>query len=248
MNILIVGYGIVGKNIKKVFPIADIYDPNIKKYSELQNVVYDIAIVCVPTPKLDTGACDISIVESVIAKHNPKVFHIRSTIPPGTTKMLQEKYKKLCVFSPEYYGNTIHANVLEHNFLTLGCVNNKSINAKLIVEAYKEVFPADFEFVFGDSDSAEFAKYMENCTLAAIVSIMNEYHNIANKYGIDSNVTRELFLKDKRFTRYHTYVYDKNPGWKSICFDKDIPAMICFAKQLGVDVPILEAIMKYKRE
>ncbi|MGE5822379.1 MAG: hypothetical protein ACM31M_07340 [Nitrososphaerota archaeon] len=244
-RILIIGYGVVGTNIHKVFPTADIYDPDKGHY--VLNSDYDIAIVCVPTPSLPDGNCDISIVESVIRLHNPKVFHIRSTIPPGTTKMLQEKYNKKCVFSPEYYGGTIHANVLHHNFLTLGCVNGKHSDGVLIANAYKAVFPADFEYVFTDSTSAEVAKYMENCGLAMMVSFVNEFAKICKNTNVEIDEVRELWLKDKRFSRYHTLFYPDHPGWKSICFDKDIPAMIEYAKSIGVNTPMLNAIMQYKR-
>ncbi|MDD5589514.1 MAG: hypothetical protein PHP92_05640 [Candidatus Nanoarchaeia archaeon] len=247
MEILIVGFGVVGKNIAKIFPSADIFDPYINGCMELKKKDYDIAIICVPTPKNEDGSCNFSIVESVIEKHNPKVFHIRSTIPPGTTKMLQEKYSKKCVFSPEYYGGTIHANVLHHNFLTLGCVDGRHGDGVLIANAYKKVFPADFEYVFTDSTSAEVAKYMENCGLAMIVSFVNEFAAICEKTGVEIDEVRELWLKDRRFSRYHTLFYPDQPGWKSICFDKDIPAMIHYAKEKGLQVPILESIMKYQR-
>jgi nucleotide sugar dehydrogenase len=66
----------------------------------------DIIFVCVPTPTdLDNGGeCDISIVEEVVERiADGKTIVIKSTIPPGTTALFQEKYpKKYFLFCPEF--------------------------------------------------------------------------------------------------------------------------------------------------
>jgi len=46
------------------------------------------------------------------------VIVIKSTVPVGTTEKLRNKYNKHLVFSPEYYGTTIHAPK-SPNFLIL---------------------------------------------------------------------------------------------------------------------------------
>ena len=96
MNILILGYGHVGKAVKASFPNAKIYDPYLKlgNQDDLKNV--DVAFICVPTPSLADGDCDTSIVESVIKDINAKLIIIRSTVKIGTTKKLIDKYHKEC--------------------------------------------------------------------------------------------------------------------------------------------------------
>lgn len=242
MNILIIGNGIVGKNMKKVFPKAVISDPpaGIEKPSD--NIHFDIAFVCVPTPKKEDGACDISIVESVIKEYNPRVFCIRSTITPGTTKMLQKKYNKPCVFSPEYYGSTIHANDPKYNFITLGGDDQYT---QIVADAFAQVNPGNFIINQITAIDAEIAKYMENCFLAIKVSFCNEFKNICDMAGANYHTVRSAFLMDPRVNPSHTFVYPESPGWNSHCLNKDIPALIAYAKSMNVETPIMESSLHY---
>ena len=63
-DILIVGYGNIGKRIHKELEGAgriDIYDinPHINSTRNLK-IEYDVAFVCVPTEMLPDGSCNIS--------------------------------------------------------------------------------------------------------------------------------------------------------------------------------------------
>jgi UDPglucose 6-dehydrogenase len=245
MNILIIGYGVVGKNMFKEFPESDICDP-FQGHCAIPDKQYDIAFICVPTPKSQSGACDYSIVEQVIKEtKNIDVFCIRSTIPPGTTQILKDKYKARLVFSPEYYGETIHNLTVNFNFITLG---GDKVDCHIVANAFIKKHSAEFKTHYTDSLTAELAKYMENCYLGLIVSFCNEISNICQAVGADYNEVREAFLLDPRAPKSHTFVYDNAKGWKSICLDKDIPGLIAFAEEKGITTNILKAIMSYRRE
>jgi len=184
MNIQIIGYGIVGQNIFKIFKDAWVTDPNL-------NIVYikgkpkiDVAFVCVQTPKKGDGSCDISIVRQAIQENEAEVFCIKSTIPPGTTESLRKETGKNIVFSPEYYGETIHANNVDYNFVIVG--GNKELTKK-VVEAYKLELHSNVRFYQTDSKTAELCKYMENSFLATKVTFCNEFYRIANQIGVDYN-------------------------------------------------------------
>jgi len=62
----------------------------------------DAIVVCVPTPQSPDGACDTSIVESVVAWLETPLIILRSTVSVGTTRRLSTKYRKNIVFQPEY--------------------------------------------------------------------------------------------------------------------------------------------------
>ena len=62
------------------------------------------AIICVPTPGLEDGSCDISAVRDVIRNNYHEYYLIKSTIPPGTCDALWKETDKLVCFSPEYIG------------------------------------------------------------------------------------------------------------------------------------------------
>jgi len=243
-KILIIGYGIVGQNIHKIFTDADIYDPD-KCEGVLKNITYDFAFICVPTPKKENGECDYSIVEEVIKKHKVKIFIIKSTIPPGTTELLGSKFLKKCVFSPEYYGETVHANDNNYEFVILG--GNK-INTRKVAELYKNYYTGRLKIFQTDTKTAELCKYMENAFLATKVIFCNEFYRIAERYGIDYNELRELWLADPRINRSHSFVYEKHPYYESKCLDKDLPAILEASKQKNYEPKLLKYVIEINKK
>ena len=231
MEILICGYGNVGKHLYEEFKELkpDIYDPAYPEYSFCPTTgKYDIAFVCVPTEMRQDGACDTSIVEEVISYLQADVIVIRSTVPVGRTKLFAEKYGKNIVFSPEYYGTTIHSPN-ECDFLVLG---GERASCDLVADLYHKVKPADFTIRFTDARTAELAKYMENCFLALKVTFCAEFFRFAENRGISYNELREIFVMDKRMGASHTYIDPNKPYYDSHCLNKDIPA---FTAQCGTN-------------
>jgi len=114
-NVGIIGQGFVGNALKNAFsPHYKVYtyDKMRADLSTHKNV-YDLSraceliFVCVPTPMKKDGSCDVSIVKEVVQQAcstgRRNVIAIKSTIPPNTTKALQD----LCqdsqiVFNPEF--------------------------------------------------------------------------------------------------------------------------------------------------
>ncbi len=246
MKILIIGYGVVGKNMNQVFPNADISDPEYPTISiDPDNVKeYNVAFVCVPTDSNEDGNADTKIVKHVIADFagKVKVFCIRSTIPPGTTEEMQRMFDlPNIVFSPEYFGATIHANDPDYEFIILG--GHKPYTS-IVADAYIEVTHPNFKIIQTDSRSAELCKYMENSWLAMKVVFCNEFYRIAEKNKVDYNQLRELFLMDPRVDRSHTYVYKDKPYFDSHCLNKDIPAIIADSESKGYKPDLLKQVLK----
>ena len=122
---LIVGYGITGNNLEK--EIKDL-EPDIadKKFSGhfivKAYINYDLIFICVDTPYVSSdNPCDLTAIHEVIKEYSKYlkpngIFVIKSTVLPGTTVELSAKYDYKFVFSPEYYGGTIHCNNYDYDF------------------------------------------------------------------------------------------------------------------------------------
>lgn len=250
MKTLIIGSGVVGSNIAKELVAAKIYpaihDPAKAVFADKTDW-FEYAFVCVPTDCLSDGTADTSIVRAVIAewKESVDTFIIKSTVPPGTTADIVRSEHVRAVFSPEYYGGTQHANT-PHPFVIIGTDN--AYAGQLVAELYKEMLTGYARIMKTDSKTAELVKYAENTWLAMQVTFFNQFARIAGRLGIDIDVFREALLLDERIARSHSFTYREHPYYDSHCLNKDLPALLAFCNDQGMDAAFVERIIQTNTE
>ena len=223
MNVLIVGYGVVGHNLEKEIEKLnpEVYD-KYKKVDTRTKDKYDIAFICVDTPISEEYLCDTTEVKNAIEENAADVYVIKSTILPHSTEKLVEETGKKIIFSPEYYGASQHCNNYEFGFTILG--GEKSVCQK-VIQILQTVYDGRHTFRIVDSTTAELAKYMENGWLATKVSFCSQFYQIAKKHNISYEELRELFVLDPRVNPSHTFIYEEHPYWSSHCLNKDVVAI-----------------------
>ena len=260
-NIGICGQGFVGgavrEGLKKFFSIStyDKFKKTCSTVSSLEELskISDIIFVCLPTPMNSDGSCHIDIVESVLTDFNYistlgnnycKLFIIKSTVPPGTTKMWNEKLSNIdIVFNPEFL---TEANSVEdyknQNRIILGGENKITGKVKPI---FSKAFPK-VHLIKTDSTYAEMVKYVTNCFLSTKVSFANEMYQICEGLEIDYDKVIEYSKHDERLGYSHWAVPgpDGDFGFGGHCFPKDLNSLIFKAKELGVEPIVLEATKK----
>ena len=239
---------------------------NVTDTSSVDEVVWhsDIIFVCVPTPMRQDGSCDSRILESALdnaynslkkqtpdPKHSDflnrqkqkKTFVIKSTIPPGTTELLSEKYPRinLC-FSPEFL---TEANSFE-DFKNQTRIIVGGSGAKTVKAMFRKPFP-NIPIVVTRSETAEMVKYFTNCFLAAKVTFANQMFQICNDSNIDYDKVCEYALYDERIGKSHLAVPgpDGDLGFGGHCFPKDLAAMIAFGSINDGDTSFLRAVQDY---
>lgn len=245
-DIAIIGYGVVGRGMDRVFPGARIVDPFVvadnppfpERYDQPGQRAYRVAFVCVPTPMLEDGSCDTTIVEQAIHENNAEVFVIKSTVPPGTTRRIIDGGFH-AVMSPEFYGTTPSSKDVDQHFVILG---GNPGDVSVAAEVYKAVKPGTFRVLKTDPTTAELVKYAENSWIATKVVFFNDFYRICGHFGVDNDEFRELLLHDRRISPFHTWVFPDKPYAKSHCITKDVSAIIAACCAAGYDAPFLSAM------
>lgn len=239
-NILIVGYGNVGRNLKREWSALniDVFDKYKPEENTKRDIQYDIAVICVDTPYVSSeNVCETKEVENAIRDNAADIYIIKSTVLPGTTDRLCKETGKRILFSPEYYGTTHFTNNYTFDFTILG--GDKEA-AKTVAQELQTVYDGRHKFFFPDAKTAELCKYMENAFLATKVSFCQEFFEIAEKIGVNYEELRELFVADPRVDNSQTYVFRDHPYWKSHCYDKDVPAIA-----ETYDAKLLKAVIEF---
>ncbi|MGH8278152.1 MAG: UDP-glucose dehydrogenase family protein [Gammaproteobacteria bacterium] len=86
---------------------------------------------------------------------------------------------------------------------------------------------------------AEFTKYAANSMLAARISMMNEFANIAEHLGVDIEQVRKGIGSDKRIG--YPFLYP-GAGYGGSCFPKDVSALARAATKSGCQPVLLQAV------
>ena len=254
MNIGIVGLGYVGTAVETVFKEyykVITYDINKKCSAESLDALIeqtDIIFLCLPTPMNSNGSCNISIIENVLSELNnsdnikDKIIAIKSTISPGTTIDLQNKYINLnLVFNPEFLTEKNYINDFRNqNRIIIG---GKKKNMVIIEKIYKNIFK-NIPIILTDSTTAEMIKYLTNTFLATKVSFANEMKVICDKLEINYNQVVKYSLFDQRLGSSHWNVpgHDGKLGFGGSCLPKDLNSMIFVANNLGLDLNLLKSV------
>ena len=254
MKIGIIGQGYVGSAVKILFQkYYDVltYDINpdlstCKTINELVNQS-NIIFVCVPTPMNIDGSSNLSIVNDVIDKIatsnyiDNQIIIIKSTVSPGTTEILNDKYKKInIVFNPEFL---TEANFIEdfknQNRIILGGPRDATT---ILKQFYITIFPKT-PIIKTGSTYAEMVKYLANTFLATKVSFANEMKILCDKLNIDYDKVIEYAIYDKRLGSSHWSVPgpDGKPGFGGSCFPKDINALLHKASELDIDLKTIKS-------
>lgn len=260
-NIGIIGKGFVGTAVAAGFSPHTGYDAKVRIYDvdpaksthSLHETVNEseVIFVSVPTPASKDGAIDLSIIHAVlkdissVIERDDNVILIRSTIVPGTSLKLQKLYPNLnIVFNPEFLTErSAHFDFINQARVILGGDSNQT---EKVAKLYKHRFGAYLPVIQTTYETAELIKYMNNLFFATKVSFLNEMLLVAEKVDADWETAVEGFILDGRIGHSHVKVpgHDGKRGFGGSCFPKDIQAMINFAKDLDIDMNVLEGVWK----
>ena len=262
----IVGKGFVGSAVQFGFSPSVGVDAEVKVYDKdpnksthtLQEVVLgsDIIFLSVPTPSNKDGSINLDIVKSILNDINEiysetvnSIILLRSTVIPGTTRKLQQKYPKLrIVFNPEF----LTERAANFDFINQSrfVVGGDPADVVEVSELFRKRFGKSMSIIETNSETAELIKYMTNTFFATKISFLNDMKLLSDKCGAIWEHAVEGFVRDGRIGHSHLSVpgHDGRYGFGGSCFPKDIQALINYANDLGVDMNVLSGVWKTNLE
>ena len=267
----IVGRGFVGSAVEFGFSpqtgcdVDDLYiydKDKLRSLHSLEDVVLysDFIFLSVPTPSNEDGSINLSYVEDALQRISEitaeieqeispvptdldNIVLIRSTVTPGTTKKLQEKYQNLrLVFNPEFLTErSANFDFINQTRYILG---GDKQNTNKVADLYRWRFGDTIPVIETNYQTAELIKYMNNCFFATKVSFLNEMKQVSDRCEADWDRAVEGFIRDGRIGHSHMSVPgpDGKFGFGGKCFPKDVSAMISFGNKLGLNMHTLNGV------
>jgi UDPglucose 6-dehydrogenase len=246
-NIGIIGNGFVGNAIYeglKDFYNLVVYDiDKNRSYNTFEEVDrLEHIFICVPTPMTNLGVFDLTILcNSIRDLSYGKILIIKSTITPAAARILIQDFPQHdFVFNPEFLTErTAVQDFKNQKRIVLG---GDAVPASKVKNIYTRVFPT-CEYILTDYKTACFIKYFCNCFFAAKVSLMNEFHQVADSEGVDWDTAIRGLLSSGWVNPMHTLVpgTDGDFGFGGKCFPKDVNAFMNYAKTVDVEPKVLSA-------
>ena len=220
----------------------------------------ELVMVAVGTPSGDDGRPNLQAIERVtrqladaLSGHRRRcVVMIRSTVPPGTTRHL---------IAPAIHAANPHIAVCHHpEFLREGSAMADWAQPPMIVwgadaadAAPAAVAIAEIyhgleapRLALGTAES-ELMKYACNVFHALKIDFANEIGAVASACGADADAVMAALCQDRKLNIAPAYL---RPGFAfgGSCLPKDTRALGAQARQQGLELPLIEAVLHSNRE
>src|SRR5262245_50541808 len=251
MKIGIVGVGMVGGTLQYGFErighdvvSVDTKLPGTKLSDVLET---DLTFICVPTPCNDAGKCDTSTVCGVVdhlASFDYKgLVVIKSTVTPGTTDRLIEKYKGVLrlAFCPEFLRERARYSdfVENHDVCIVGTPDQADFS--LVWQAHGSL-PKKTIWLKRPIE-AELAKYFVNVYNAMRITFANQFFDVCQAAGADYTAVKNAVVQKQSIGDYYL---ESNKNFREFggnCLPKDTMAFLTYAESIGVPAELIRTML-----
>ncbi len=206
----------------------------------------EFAVVCVNTPPDGEGRVDVTSVSEAVRALPCQRILLKSTVAPGTTADLAEKFGRSICFWPEYIGESTYVNpffpshIADVPFVILG---GPPEERRWFIDRLLPVLGPTKAYFQCRSLEAELVKYAENAYFATKITFVNEFRRICQAHDADWHTVREGWLLDPRVEPMHTAAFERDPGFDGKCLPKDVRAILMAAADRGYDAALLAEVL-----
>ena len=215
-----------------------------------------VVFIAVGTPPRPDGSTDLTYVEAVAheigrAMDSYKVVVTKSTVPVGTSYDV-----KKCIDEEQVAAGTSHRFSVASNpeFLREGAAIQDFMRpdrvvvgteddqaAAILKDLYRPLYLIQAPFVLTNIPTAELTKYAANSFLATKISFINEIANLCEKIGGDVHAIARGIGLDGRIGQKFLH---PGPGFGGSCFPKDTRSAAHFAREVGCELAVVEAVIR----
>lgn len=231
----------------------------------------DVTLIAVGTPAVK-GRISLQYIESAATavgaalrdKPGHHVVVVKSTVIPGTTdgvvrREIERASGKVAGIdfglgmNPEFLTEgTAVDDFMRPDRIVLGGIDSATQNC--LTEVYA-AFDADAPRIRTNNSTAEMIKYASNAVLATLISFSNEIGRLCSVIeGVDvADVMRgvhpSVYLTTRRqgmlpVTAGIASFLEAGCGFGGSCLPKDVTAMVAQGKDRGLDMPLLDAVLR----
>lgn len=193
----------------------------------------DIVFIAVPTPTTPRGF-DASVLRRVLRLIGKgKIAVIKSTIVPGTARLLQKSFKGITVlYSPEFLREAFARYDVDRPERNIVGLSGDTARHLAAAKKVMKILPkAPYERTC-TSEEAEMTKYAGNTFLYMKVVYMNMLYDLSRSLGCDWETVAENVSADSRIGKSHMQPVHKSGhsdkvgrGAGGHCFIKDFAAL-----------------------
>lgn len=231
MKIGIVGYGYVGKATARILPEGYsivIRDPD-KGYEDFYNDISNCDIVFICINETDVSMSNLfRLIHYLVGINIKGIFVIRTTVLPGTTDKLIQRYSRTFVYMPEFLREWNFEYDLGHPDKIVIGTEDREVYAQLS----KLFIEVDTPIILVKPIEAELGKLALNSLATIKVIFAEELYDLANTLGADYQNIFAIFKLDQNVNERHLIPNkDGYRGASGKCLPKDTSFLI----QSGID-------------
>jgi nucleotide sugar dehydrogenase len=242
MKIGSIGRGMVGEAIfQGLLTLGNemyFYDPKFLDSKMIDIINTDIVFISVPTLPNENNECDLRILIKVLDDleelHYNGIICIKSTITPGTTEKMIEKYNNnnIC-FCPEFLKERCaYDDFMKNNPICI--VGTISENAFSIIKSIHEPISKIFKKV--TPIEAELTKYMQNLYNTYRVLFANGFYEVCKYNNVEYNSVLQSLLERKELDEKYMKCSESLRGPSGPCLVKDSLAFNEYVNKLNLEI------------
>lgn len=179
------------------------------------------------------------------------IFICKSTVEPGTSNDLAEKYNIKIIHNPEFLtARTAFEDFHNQSHIVLGSTRFISTNdLEKVIQFYKLYYP-NAEISLSTSEESESMKIFCNCFYSVKIQFFNELYITCQKNGSNYYKVRDMMLKNNWIHPMHTNVPgpDGKLSYGGLCFPKDTNALNHYMIRNKIPNKVLNATIEERNE